>query len=83
MDDYLLTARAITQAQRMAQALERAGIRAAVQRLPTGLSTQGCANAVRVGAKDFPEAVYAARRAGVGPLKIYGHDSRGYREVTV
>lgn len=83
MDYYLLTARAITQAQRMAQALERAGIRAAVQRLPAGLSTQGCAYGVRVGPGDLPEAVLAARRAGTAPLKLYGHDQRGYREVAL
>jgi len=38
MEEYLITARSVTHAQRMAQALERRGVRAVVARAPMGLT---------------------------------------------
>ena len=42
MEEYLITARSVTHAQRMAQALERRGVRAVVARAPMGLTGKGC-----------------------------------------
>ena len=38
MEEYLMTARSVTQAQRMMQALSQHGIRAAMGRSPVGLT---------------------------------------------
>lgn len=43
MEEYLITARSVTQAQRMAQLLERRGVRAVVGRVPMGLTGKGAA----------------------------------------
>ena len=83
MDYYLLTARTITQAQRMQQVLERGGVRSAVQRLPSGLSQQGCAYGVRVRRGDGERAVGMTRAAGMRPQRVYAYDKNGYREVAV
>ena len=45
MEEYLITARSVTQAQRMAQLLERRGVRAVVGRVPMGLTGKGSAAA--------------------------------------
>ena len=42
MEEYLMTARSVTQAQRMMQALSQHGIRAAMGRSPVGLTGSGC-----------------------------------------
>ena len=41
MEEYLMTARSVTQAQRMMQALSQHGIRAAMGRSPVGLTGSG------------------------------------------
>ena len=49
MEEYLITARSVTQAQRMAQLLERRGVRAVVGRVPMGLTGKGCGSAAAAG----------------------------------
>ena len=83
MDYYLFTARSITQAQRMVQALGQAGIRAGVQRLPVGLSTQGCAYGVRIDTNWFEQALSLVQSMGMGPGKIFRHGQQGFSEVTL
>ena len=48
MEEYLITARSVTQAQRMAQLLERRGVRAVVGRVPMGLTGKGCGYVLRL-----------------------------------
>ena len=48
MEEYLITARSVTQAQRMAQLLERRGVRAVVGRAPMGLTGKGCGYVLRL-----------------------------------
>ena len=48
MEEYLITARSVTQAQRMAQLLERRGVRAVVGRVPMGLTGMGCGYVLRL-----------------------------------
>lgn len=83
MEYYLLTTRTVTQAQRMQQVLERGGVRAGVQRLPSGLSQQGCAYGVRVRTADGERAVGLARAAGMRPQRVFFYEKNGFREVTV
>ena len=47
MEEYLLTARSVTHAQRMTQALEQNGVRAAMGRAPVGLTGSGCGYVLR------------------------------------
>ena len=42
MEEYLITARSVTQAQRMAQLLERRGVRAVVGRVPMARGAAMC-----------------------------------------
>ena len=81
MDYYLFTARSITQAQRMAQALGQAGIHAGVQRLPVGLSTQGCAYGVRIDVNWYERALSLVQSLGMGPGKIFRYGQQGFSEV--
>lgn len=83
MDYYLLTARTVTQAQRMSQVLQRGGVRNSIQRLPSGLSSQGCAYGVRVNAGDGQRALGLTRSAGLRPQKMFLYENNGFREVTV
>ena len=81
MEHYLFTARSVTMAQRMAQALGQIGIQGSVQRLPVGLSTQGCAYGVKIDASRYERALSLVQSMGMGPTKIFRHDQQGYTEV--
>lgn len=83
MDYYLFTARSITQAQRMAQVLGRSGIRSGIQRLPVGLSTQGCAYGVKIETKWYEQSLSLVQSAGLGPVKVFRYEQQGFVEVTV
>ena len=48
MEEYLMTARSVTQAQRMMQALSQHGILAAMGRSPVGLTGSGCGYVLRM-----------------------------------
>ena len=61
MEEYLITARSVTHAQRMAQVLERRGLRVAVARAPIGLTGKGCGYVLRLRGRPRTEA--ALRRA--------------------
>ena len=69
MEEYLLTARSVTHAQRMAQALAQNGIRAAMGRAPVGLTGSGCGYVLRLPASRAPEAAVLLRSLGIGPLR--------------
>ena len=79
---YLLICRSITYAQRTARALEKAGIRAVVIRLPKNISTDGCGYCVRVKEHGISEAVSVVRNAGLPPVRIFARNENGvYGEV--
>ena len=71
MEEYLITARSVTQAQRMAQLLERRGVRAVVGRAPMGLTGKGCGYVLRLRGQNRTVAAAAGgglcTRAGVCP----------------
>lgn len=83
MNHYLFTARSVTMAQRMGQVLGQGKLPHSVQRMPVGLTTQGCTYAVRVPEQYFDTALERLQNAGLMPVKIYFHDNNGYSEVTV
>ena len=57
MEEFLLVARNITQAQHMAAILARGGLRAGVLRTPSALSESGCSHAVRLRAQTAAQAL--------------------------
>ncbi len=79
--DYLVLARSITQAQRMARILAEEGMHCRWFRAPTAISDQGCAYAVRVTAQQLQTAVVRLEEAGLPPRHIYRRDEDGYEEV--
>ena len=81
MEEYLMTARSVTQAQRMMQALSQHGIRAAMGRSPVGLTGSGCGYVLRMQGKQAEEAAALLRGIGLAPLRIYVRDGSGYSEV--
>ena len=82
MSHYLLMCRSLTYAQRAARMLERYGITAIVTKGPQGLSAEGCAYCVKISERRLADAVQVIRNAGMGPVKIYLSDERGFvREV--
>ena len=80
MEEYLITARSVTQAQRMAQLLERRGVRAVVGRVPMGLTGKG-------GGKETVKWRSARgkrpcmREAGFAPAQVFVRQDDVYSEV--
>ncbi len=83
MEEYLLTARSVTHAQRMAQALAQNGIRAAMGRAPVGLTGSGCGYVLRLPASRAPEAAVLLRSLGIGPLRVFQRQGSAYNEVEI
>ena len=78
MEEYLITARSVTQAQRMAQLLERRGVRAVVGRVPMGLTGKGCGYVLRLrGQTRTVAALRLLREAGHDAAKA-GDGGTGY-----
>lgn len=70
MEEYLITARSVTHAQRMAQALERKGLHAVVARAPMGPDGSGlrlCAASAWQG--ESGGSVEAAAGVGIWPRR--------------
>ena len=84
MEEYLLTARSVTHALRMAQALAQHGIRAAMGRAPVGLTGSGCGYVLRMqGHRAAEEAAELLRGLGFAPLRVFRRQGHGYSEVEV
>lgn len=81
METYLLIARSVTHAQRMARALESCGVRAGISRAPTGLTRSGCSYAIRIRAGQWNAARACLNEAELRPIGIFRRDKDGYREV--
>ena len=83
MSYYLLLTRSITHAQQIASQLEHSGITARYLRAPAGLSTKGCAYAVRIGPRHLQAAMGILRPGGLEPVRIFYAGEDGlYREIT-
>ena len=82
MEEYLITARSVTHAQRMAQALERRGVRAVVARAPMGLTGKGCGYVLRLrGRERTAAALRLLREAGCAPAQVFCREDDRFREV--
>ena len=80
MEEFLLVARNITQAQHMAAVLARGGLRAGVLRTPSALSESGCSHAVRLRAQTAAQAL-ALLAAVLLLLRTLRRRSRKRRKV--
>ncbi len=84
MTNYLIICRSLTQAQRSAKALERAGITAVVIKTPRDIATDGCGYCVKVSEKRLSHALTVLKDAGLGVNKVYVQSGDGYSsEVSV
>ena len=83
MEEYLITARSVTQAQRMAQLLERRGVRTVVVgRVPMGLTGKGCGYVLRLwGQTRTAAALRLLREAGFAPAQVFVRQDDVYSEV--
>lgn len=82
MDEYLLVARSITQAQHMAAVLARGGLRAGVLRTPSALSESGCSHAVRVFTRDPAQLRVLLEAEEMPAQRIYIRTAAGYEEMS-
>lgn len=84
MEEYLITARSVTHAQRMAQVLARRGLRVAVARAPMGLTGKGCGYVLRLRGRPRMEAALRLLwEAGFVPTQVFRRRDDGYEEVEV
>ena len=82
MDYYLFTARSVTHAQGMAQALERSGIYVKIRRVGKELTKSGCGYTLQVPERRYVQAVDTLRVAGVRPIRIFFVSGGVMSEVT-
>ncbi len=79
---YLIVSRSLTQAQKIARTLERAGIPAGVSRLPRKLSAEGCGFGVKISESAFEDASGALTGAGINNIRVFLFaEDGGSREV--
>ncbi len=83
MDHYLLTARSVTHAQQMAQALGQSGIYGRVRRIGAGVSKSGCGYTLEVPQRQFSRAAGVLREAGVLPVKAFFVSNGERHEVSL
>lgn len=80
---YLIMCRSLTYAQRIANALEAAGIKVRILRSPAEISPSGCSYSVRLPARHLAKAVAVLKHTGLPYLGIYvGSPAEHWREVS-
>lgn len=83
MNNYLLTCRSLTYAQRTGKILERHGLKAAVVRTPPELSRRGCGYAVKLKRGSVSLAINVLENAGLMPEKVFLLNNDGsFEEVS-
>ena len=79
---YLIMCRSLTYAQRVSNALERAGSPARVLRSPGEISPTGCSYSVKIAARNLARALTILNGARLPYLGVYVNTAGyGYREV--
>ena len=79
---YILLCRSMTLAQRMARALQGAGVFASVTKAPRSANPGGCAYAVKIGEHNLDRALEILRAQDIPVGKLFALDARGgIREV--
>lgn len=71
MVSYLILCRSLTYAQRTARALERAGIKGHVMRMPRQIADEGCGYCVKIAEKWLSKALVLLRQSGLPPKQVY------------
>ena len=74
MAQVLFAADSATKAQRLSRLFAERGIGAAVQHLPVGLTTEGCAYAVAVSPRRFEAARMLLRQRGISVRRVFFYD---------
>ncbi|MBP3305184.1 MAG: DUF3343 domain-containing protein [Oscillospiraceae bacterium] len=82
-NNWLITFRSVTFAQKGERVLQKAGIDCTLQRTPKELSKQGCGYCLRVRAKDVMNAVELLRENQVSYGKTYALKDDGRPEERV
>lgn len=70
-NEWMITFRSVTYAQRGQRALQRAGIRNQLHRTPRDLSERGCGYCLRLRGWEAPKAVEVLRQEGISYEKLY------------
>ena len=80
MDNYMLTYRSLTYAQKASRIIERAGISVAIVRTPQEVSNEGCGYALKVREKDIKRIIWILNKESTLPRKVYKVFPDGYLE---
>ena len=84
MDNYLITFRSVTHAQRGQRLLEKAGISAALRRTPRWMEEKGCGYSLRLHLQDAQRAAQALRSEQLPFRKVYlQNESGAVEEMTL
>lgn len=84
MNEYFITFRSVTYAQRGERVLASGGIRCTLTRTPKWMEERGCGYCLRLRMADAPEAVELLRQQGVPMRKVYTRRGDGaMEEVTL
>ena len=70
MYDCFIIGRSITSAQRLSRTLSRAGYRAEVQKLPSGIAGAGCGYVVRVAGSQIIAILKYLKSMEYGPVRV-------------
>lgn len=68
---HLLLYRSLTRTQRAANMLDRGGIPNRIVRIPGEISTEGCANGIRLGQGQLYSALTLLESTGMEPKKVF------------
>ena len=79
-NNWLITFRSVTFAQKAERALKKAGISCALQRTPRELSARGCGYCLRLRSVDAMAAVQLLREQDIGYGKTYALSDSGKPE---
>ena len=79
---YLIMCRSLTHAQRVSNALERAGISTRILRSPAAISPEGCSYSVRIKQSGLARGLTVLNRMGLAYLGVYvSSGDYGWQEV--
>ncbi len=77
MDQFFITVRSVTVAQRGKALLEGRGIRCSLQRTPRWMEEKGCGYALRIPGGRLQEAAQILRAGGIAYRKAYAQRGNG------
>ena len=84
MDDYIITFRSVTPAQRGEAQLRQMGFLCRLQRTPKWMETQGCGYSIRMQGKQIGDAVKLLQERKIPFRKVYRvNKSGGTEEIAI